>query len=119
VNSDADKVLDIFVRVNSGGTTLSYSDLLLSMATNQWQHLDAREEVRGLVQELNNGGCREFSFSKDVVVSELRPAELPACSADSLGFRCPLVTVIVRAVQVACGPGAAQGKANTSHECGL
>ncbi|GAA1654785.1 DUF262 domain-containing protein [Actinoplanes couchii] len=65
---DADKVLDIFVRVNSGGTTLSYSDLLLSMATNQWQHLDAREEVRKLVQELNSGGSRIFSFSKDVVL---------------------------------------------------
>jgi len=67
-SQDPDKVLDIFVRVNSGGTTLSYSDLLLSMATNQWQNLDAREEVRGLVQELNTGGSREFSFSKDVVL---------------------------------------------------
>lgn len=65
---DSDKVLDIFVRVNSGGTTLSYSDLLLSMATNQWQQLDAREEVRQLVQELNTGGARAFSFSKDVVL---------------------------------------------------
>jgi hypothetical protein len=60
--------LEIFVRVNSGGTTLSYSDLLLSMATNQWQHRDAREEVRALVQQLNTGGPREFSFSKDVVL---------------------------------------------------
>jgi hypothetical protein len=67
-SQDADKVLDIFVRVNSGGTTLSYSDLLLSMATNQWQHRDAREEVRALVQELNTGGSREFGFSKDVVL---------------------------------------------------
>jgi Protein of unknown function DUF262 len=67
-DQDADKVLDIFVRVNSGGTTLSYSDLLLSMATNQWQHRDAREEVRALVQQLNTGGPREFSFSKDIVL---------------------------------------------------
>jgi len=67
-DQDPDKVLDIFVRVNSGGTTLSYSDLLLSMATNQWQHRDAREEVRALVQQLNTGGPREFSFSKDVVL---------------------------------------------------
>lgn len=67
-SQDADKVLDIFVRVNSGGTTLSYSDLLLSMATNQWQHLDAREEVRALVQELNTGSSRNFNFSKDVVL---------------------------------------------------
>ena len=36
-DQDPDKVLEIFVRVNSGGTTLSYSDLLLSMATNQWR----------------------------------------------------------------------------------
>jgi hypothetical protein len=67
-DQNPDKVLDIFVRVNSGGTTLSYSDLLLSMATNQWQHRDAREEVRALVQQLNTGGPREFSFSKDVVL---------------------------------------------------
>ncbi|MDG6101946.1 DUF262 domain-containing protein [Dactylosporangium aurantiacum] len=65
---DPNKVLDIFVRVNSGGTTLSYSDLLLSMATNQWRNLDAREEVRKLVQELNTSGSNSFSFSKDVVL---------------------------------------------------
>src|SRR4051812_14825463 len=39
-DQDPDKVLEIFVRVNSGGTPLSSSDLLLSMATNQWKDLD-------------------------------------------------------------------------------
>ena len=67
-DQDPDKVLEIFVRVNSGGTPLSYSDLLMSMATNQWKELDAREEVRSLVGELNNGAGRRFSFSKDVVL---------------------------------------------------
>lgn len=67
-DQDADKVLEIFVRVNSGGTTLSYSDLLLSMATNQWQELDAREEIRSLVSEINSNAGRQFSFSKDVVL---------------------------------------------------
>ncbi|MDQ6949739.1 MAG: DUF262 domain-containing protein, partial [Actinomycetota bacterium] len=67
-SQDADKVLDIFVRVNSGGTTLSYSDLLLSMATNQWQHLDAREVVRTVVTEMNTASSRQFAFSKDVVL---------------------------------------------------
>lgn len=67
-DQDADKVLEIFVRVNSGGTTLSYSDLLLSMATNQWRDLDAREEVRSLVSELNTNAGRQFSFSKDMVL---------------------------------------------------
>ncbi len=67
-DQNADKVLEIFVRVNSGGTTLSYSDLLLSMATNQWRELDAREEVRSLVSEINSNAGRQFSFSKDVVL---------------------------------------------------
>jgi Protein of unknown function DUF262 len=67
-DQDPDKVLEIFVRINSGGTTLSYSDLLLSMATNQWKELDAREEVRALVGELNSNAGRQFAFSKDVVL---------------------------------------------------
>jgi hypothetical protein len=67
-DQDPDKVLEIFVRVNSGGTTLSYSDLLLSMATNQWRELDAREEVRSLVSDINGNAGRQFSFSKDVVL---------------------------------------------------
>lgn len=67
-DQDPDKVLEIFVRVNSGGTPLSYSDLLLSMATNQWRELDAREEVRSLVGEINSNAGRQFSFSKDVVL---------------------------------------------------
>lgn len=66
-SQDANKVLQIFVRVNSGGTTLSYSDLLLSMATNQWTDLDAREQVRTLVQELNSTPAA-FTFSKDLIL---------------------------------------------------
>ena len=64
---DPNTVLDIFVRVNSGGTQLSYSDLLLSMATNQWSELDARQEVRDLVDDLN-GSAREMSFTRDNVL---------------------------------------------------
>lgn len=68
-DQDPDKVLEIFVRVNSGGTPLSYSDLLLSMATNQWKgDLDAREEIRSLVTELNTNAGQQFSFTKDVVL---------------------------------------------------
>lgn len=67
-DQDPDKMLEIFVCVNSGGTLLSYSDLLLSMATNQLQELDAREEVRSLVSEINSNAGRQFAFSKDVVL---------------------------------------------------
>ena len=41
---ELDKVLNIFIRVNSGGTPLSYSDLLLSIASAQWENHDARED---------------------------------------------------------------------------
>ena len=66
-SQELDKVLDIFIRVNSGGTVLSKSDLLLSVATAQFQTLDAREEVHGLVDDLNAVG-HGFNFSKDLVL---------------------------------------------------
>ncbi|MCI0618109.1 DUF262 domain-containing protein, partial [bacterium] len=62
-----DKVLNIFIRVNSGGTPLSYSDLLLSIATAQWQTKDAREEITAFVDEINNIG-EGFIFDKDFVL---------------------------------------------------
>ena len=41
-SQDLDKVLNEFIRVNSAGTPLSYSDLLLSIATAKWETRDAR-----------------------------------------------------------------------------
>lgn len=79
-DQDPDKVLDIFVRVNSAGTQLSYSDLLLSMATNQWGSLDAREEVRSLVAQLNG---EHFNFSKDLVLK----AGLVLTDVPDVGFK--------------------------------
>lgn len=62
-----DKVLNIFIRVNSGGTQLSYSDLLLSIATAQWQEKDAREEITLFVDEINAIGDG-FNANKDFVL---------------------------------------------------
>lgn len=62
-----DKVLNIFIRVNSGGTQLSYSDMLLSIAVAQWKTLDAREEIYALVDELNKRG-ESFNFNKDFIL---------------------------------------------------
>lgn len=62
-----DKVLNIFIRINSGGTPLSYSDLLLSIATAQWDTRDAREAIIQLVDELNRIGDG-FNFTKDFVL---------------------------------------------------
>lgn len=62
-----EKVLNIFIRVNSGGTKLSYSDLLLSIATAQWKDKDARQEINSFVDEINQIG-NGFNFSKDFVL---------------------------------------------------
>jgi len=62
-----DKVLNIFIRVNSGGTQLNYSDLLLSIATAQWKDKDAREEITEFVDEVNAIGDG-FNINKDFVL---------------------------------------------------
>jgi hypothetical protein len=80
-DQDLEKVLNIFVRVNSGGTQLSYSDLLLSIATAQWENVDARQAIHELVDDLNHTGG-SFSFNKDFVLkSALVLADL------DVGFR--------------------------------
>lgn len=64
---ELDKVLQIFIRINSGGTKLSYSDLLLSIATAQWNEKDAREVIHEFVDDINNIGDG-FAFNKDLVL---------------------------------------------------
>ena len=81
-NQDLHTVLQIFIRMNSGGTVLSYSDLLLSIAVAQWQDHDAREEIHGLVDQLNRIGGG-FSFSKDLVLK----AGLMLSDIGSVGFK--------------------------------
>lgn len=64
---ELDKVLNIFIRVNSGGTKLSYSDLLLSIASAQWENHDAREEIIEFVDDVNAIGTG-FKINKDFVL---------------------------------------------------
>lgn len=64
---ELDKVLQIFIRINSGGTVLSYSDLLLSIATAQWTQGHAREVIHEFVDDINKIG-NGFDFSKDNVL---------------------------------------------------
>ena len=65
---DYDRVLDIFVRANSGGTTLSKSDLLLSTITARWKDVNARQEIYGFVDWINGELTRKNNFSKDFVM---------------------------------------------------
>lgn len=80
-NQDIEHVLNIFIRRNSGGTVLAYSDLLLSIAVSQWDNLDARKEVHSLVDELNGLGAG-LGLSKDFVLK----AGLMLTDIASVGF---------------------------------
>lgn len=51
-SQDYEKVLQIFVRANSGGRPLEYSDILLATATAQWKTLDARREIHDFTDSL-------------------------------------------------------------------
>ena len=64
---DYDKVVEIFVRTNTGGVKLEYSDILLSTATAKWKKLNAREEIYSFTDEINKiGSC--YRFGKDFVM---------------------------------------------------
>lgn len=64
-SSSADVAVNIFVRINSGGTKLSISDMLLSMCVAGWQKKDARTEIHNLVDAVNNKG---FNITHDFVL---------------------------------------------------
>lgn len=59
-----DKVLDIFIRTNDGGTKLTFSDLLMSVLTANWP--DAREKFNSLIQEVYLYG--DFTISSDLIL---------------------------------------------------
>lgn len=65
-SSDFTRALNIFIRVNSGGTFLSYSDLVMSTTIMGWTNLDAKKEINGLVDELVNE--YEYPVNKDFIL---------------------------------------------------
>ena len=79
---DLDRVLNIFIRVNSAGTPLSYADLLLSIATAQWSERDAREEINALLDELNETR-HGFAFDRNLILK----AGLVMTNAKSIAFK--------------------------------
>jgi hypothetical protein len=69
-DQDENRVLDIFIRANEGGTKLNKSDLLLSMVTLKWGDYNAKEEIYGLVDLLNNelGMSHKNDLDKDFIM---------------------------------------------------
>ncbi len=62
-----DHVLDIFIRTNSGGTSLSFSDLLMSIAVANWRG-NAREDLDNLVQRVWQDSEMGFSVNRDWIL---------------------------------------------------
>ncbi len=59
-----DEILDIFVRVNSGGTVLTKTDLLMSTIVVHWK--EARSIFDEFVEKLNED--KKFRFDTDLIV---------------------------------------------------
>jgi len=62
---DLDDILKIFIRVNSGGTILSKTDLLFSTIIATWE--DGRDEIEAFLKELNSKGDG-FWFNNDFLM---------------------------------------------------
>lgn len=61
---DLQKALNIFIRINSGGVPLDFSDLIMSIAISNWRTKDARKEIHSLVDRIRATG---FSIEKDLI----------------------------------------------------
>ena len=81
-SQDIERVLNIFIPLQQWRTPLSYSNLLLSIAVSQWDTLDARREVHGLVDEMNKVRAG-LLFNADFVLK----AGLMLTDIASVGFR--------------------------------
>ncbi|HYF84515.1 MAG TPA: DUF262 domain-containing protein [Clostridia bacterium] len=60
-----EKALNIFIRINSGGEPLDYSDLLISIAIAHWENLDAKKEFQKLIESIRDEG---FFITKDFIL---------------------------------------------------
>ena len=63
-STDLDKTLNIFIRINSGGQPLNFSDLIMSIAVAHWKDKDAKNEIPRLINDVNAIG---FTINKDFI----------------------------------------------------
>ncbi|AYA04286.1 DUF262 domain-containing protein [Acinetobacter sp. WCHAc010034] len=66
-SQEVDHVLDVFIRTNSGGTKLSFSDLLMSIAVANWQG-DFRKEIENLTNWLYQSQDLGFYIERDWIL---------------------------------------------------
>ena len=57
-------IVDIFIRVNNGGTNLTKTEMLMSVVTSVWR--DGRSKIDKFLKKINNNG--EFDFDVDFIM---------------------------------------------------
>ena len=67
-NQDIDSVLAIFIRTNSGGVPLTFSNLLMSITTANWKKRDVREEFGTLIRDVNQIAKPGFWIDGDFIL---------------------------------------------------
>lgn len=65
-DDDYEKALNIFIRMNSGGVKLDYSDLIMSTTIACWDKLDAKKVILELVDSIWNN--YKFKIEKDIIL---------------------------------------------------
>ena len=81
-SQDQDKVLDIFLRTNSGGTPLSFSDLLMSISSANWKRHDARKEIANVRKLIFGFGNPNFNVSQDFILKAML-----VCESEDIRFK--------------------------------
>lgn len=66
-SQEIDHVLDVFIRTNSGGTKLDFSDLLMSIAVAHWDG-DFRKELDDLTHQIHQGVDMGFYMERDWIL---------------------------------------------------
>lgn len=66
-SQEIDHVLDVFIRTNSGGTKLDFSDLLMSIAVANWDG-DFRQDLDGLIRQIYQSADMGFYMERDWVL---------------------------------------------------
>jgi uncharacterized protein with ParB-like and HNH nuclease domain len=64
-NKSLTQVVDIFVRVNSGGQKLSASDLMLSVATGEQGNTDIHKQMQEALDKINDSTSADTGFIAD------------------------------------------------------
>jgi uncharacterized protein with ParB-like and HNH nuclease domain len=70
-DQNQDKVLEVFIRTNSGGTQLTFSDLLMSISSANWEKHDARQEIAYTKEIIFTLGNPNFNISQDFILKTI------------------------------------------------